>query len=47
MRFGWVRPVEVADGGMPWQEAQARVAAAVQAGVTLAAPTPPPRLPWQ
>ena len=47
MRFGWKRPVDVADGGMPWQEVQASVAAVVQAGVTLVAPTPPPRLPWQ
>ena len=47
VRFGWNRPVEVDAGGMPWQELHTSVAAVVQAGVTLVAPTPPPRLPWQ
>ena len=47
VRFGWKRPVEVAAGGIPWQELQTSVALVFQVGVTLVAPTPPPRLPWQ
>ncbi len=40
----WV--VALSGGGAPWQEVQARVAAVVQVGVTMA-PTPPVKLPWQ
>ena len=43
---GWCEAA-VSAGGAPWQEVQESVAAVVQAGVTLVAPTPPPRLPWQ
>jgi hypothetical protein len=46
-RFGWNRPVDVVAGGVPWQALQTSAPAVFQVGVTLAAPTPPPRLPWQ